>query len=168
MPTDTLANLPPRTDVFLDSNIFIYAFTLASTECADLLARCARGEVFGVTSHEIVNEVTHRLMLFEAYKKGLISKPRADELKGKPNVVRTLTDYWGQVLKILDLGLTVLPTEESTLSRAQIVRTAHGLMTLDSVVVATMEDYGIQHIATHDSDFERVISFTVFRPTDIT
>ncbi len=51
---------PPGADVFLDANIFIYAFTATSPECEVFLARCARQDVFGVTSYEVVNETTHR------------------------------------------------------------------------------------------------------------
>ena len=66
MAIDRLPNLPRGADVFLDANIFIYAFAAQSTDCRDLLRRCAREEVYGITTLEVINEVTHRLMLSEA------------------------------------------------------------------------------------------------------
>jgi hypothetical protein len=87
MATDVLSSISDGGDVFLDANIFVYAFTGTPTECRDLLTRCAQEDVIGVTSYEVINEVTHRLMVYEAYHKGLISQPRAVDLKRRPTLV---------------------------------------------------------------------------------
>jgi len=63
MPLEGIANLPAGAHLFLDANIFIYAFLGHSIQCRNLLGRCAFEQVFGITSFEVVNEVTHRLML---------------------------------------------------------------------------------------------------------
>ncbi len=91
MPTDVLSNISDESDVFLDANIFVYAFTGTSTECRNLLTRCAHEDVIGVTSYEVINEVTHRLMIYEAYQKGLVSQARAVDLKRRPTLVPSLT-----------------------------------------------------------------------------
>lgn len=83
MAIDRLANLPAGADVFLDANIFIYTFGGRSNECRDLLRRCATEEVFGITTLEVINEVTHRLMLTEAVAKGIVTRQSAATLKGK-------------------------------------------------------------------------------------
>ena len=167
MPTDALVNVPDGVDLFLDANIFIYAFTKRSPQCVDLLARCSRQDVFGITSHESINEITHRLMVHEAFEKNLIGKPTADKLREKPAVIRDLSNYWVQASQVFSMNLTILGTEEAVLYRAQQVRVIYGLMTLDSVIVATMEEYGIDRIASLDTDFERVSALTVYQPTDI-
>ena len=69
----------------IDANIFVYAFRERSAQCAGLLARCRAQEVFGVTTLEVVNEVTHRLMLAEAVQEGIIGRPLAALLAGKHN-----------------------------------------------------------------------------------
>jgi hypothetical protein len=74
MPVDRLPNLPRGADVFLDANVFIYTFGGHSNDCRDLLRRCASEEVFGITTLDVINEVTHRLMLTEAVAKGVITK----------------------------------------------------------------------------------------------
>jgi hypothetical protein len=42
-----------------------------------------------------------------------------------------------------------------------------GLLTNDSVIVATLRDAGVSAIATADRDFERVDGLQVFRPSDL-
>ena len=59
--------------VFIDANIFIYNFGGHSAECKDILLRCAKGELRGITSTLILAEVLHRLMIAEATEKGFIS-----------------------------------------------------------------------------------------------
>lgn len=167
MPAAVLKNIPHGADVFLDANIFVYAINGLSNECKDLLNRCARGDVTGVTSLDTINEVTHRLMVAEAFDKGLISRPRADQLAVRPNVVQSLKDYWNQVERLFQLGLLLLRTEEATLRQANIVRLSHGLMTLGSVIVALMKEYGIEHLASHDAGFDVLPDMIVYHPTDV-
>ena len=71
---DGIANLPAGTHLFIDANIFIYAFLGHSNQCRDLLGRCATEQVVGITSLDVVNEVTHRMMLAEALGSGVIRK----------------------------------------------------------------------------------------------
>lgn len=167
MPTDVLGHVPPGADLFVDANIFIYAISGVSKQYQTLLSRCAGQDIFGATSWDVISEVTHRLMLSEAYQKALIVKPRGDLLRHHPDIIRNLSDYWTQVSAILRLALVILTSEIGTVQAAQNIRSAHGLMTLDSVIVATVEEYGIVSIATHDRDFDRVGTLTVYHPTDI-
>jgi predicted nucleic acid-binding protein len=167
MPADVLSHLPDGADVFLDANIFIYAVSGLSPQCRNLLERCARGDVVGITSLDTVNEVTHRLMVAEAFQKELIAKPRADHLARKPAVVRTLTDHWFQVESILDMGLLLLQVEASTIWRAQTLRQRYGLLTLDSVLAGLLEEYGIEHLASHDACFDQVSTIRTYHPADI-
>src|ERR1700730_6489088 len=84
MPTDTLANVPDGSDVFVDANIFVYAFTAMFAECTEFLTRCARQEISALTSYDSIYEATHRLMVHEAFQKGLIPKPRAADYSNGP------------------------------------------------------------------------------------
>lgn len=167
MPADVLPSIPQGADVFLDANIFVYAFSGMSAECEAVLARCARQDVFGVTSFEVVNEVTHRLMVAEAFQKKLIAKPRSEDLRRRPAVIQGLTEYWTQVSQIFRMNLVIVAAEETILRRAQGIRAAYGLLTLDSVLAATMEEYGLTRLASHDRDFERIGAFVVYHPSDI-
>ena len=167
MPVDQIENLPQGSDVLIDANIFIYALSQVSPLCVAFLERCAREELLGVTTVEVVNEVTHKLMLTEALQKSHITKEQAAQLKAKPNVVKTLTDYWTLASRIFALNVLVLGLEVPRLHRAERTRKAHGFLTNDSMVLAATNEYGIGCLATRDSDFDQVPGITVYKPGDV-
>ncbi|HLC26119.1 MAG TPA: PIN domain-containing protein [bacterium] len=167
MSADSLPNLPSGMDVLLDVNIFVYAFSNQSADCRALLERCAKEEVCGITTVEIINEVTHRLMLAEAVSKRLIEKGQAGLLRGKAEAISGLTEYWNQALKIFSLNLLILSLEESRLHRAGEIRAIHGLLTNDSVILAALDEYGIECLASRDSDFDHIPGITVYKPMDL-
>lgn len=167
MPADVLPSLPQGSDVFLDADIFIYAFGRQSQQCHDLLARCAREEVFGITALEVINEVTHRMMLVEAFAAGVITRENARDLKGKHQAIQGLTQYWAQTIRIFGLNLLILNSDQRRLHQAQAVRSSHGLLTNDSLIIATMDEYGIPYLASLDNDFDHLSDVTVFKPTDL-
>lgn len=107
MPLEGIANLPAGAHLFLDANIFIYAFLGHSSQCRNLLGRCASEQVFGITSFEVVNEVTHRLMVAEALGTGVIKRDRVRDLRGKRCEIAELTEYWAQTSAIFGLNILV-------------------------------------------------------------
>ena len=156
------------TRLFLDSPIFLYVFSGSSADCRALLARCEERLVAGVTSVVVMTEVCHRLMAMEAVAKGLMPPAGAGRnLRSRPDVVRRLTDYREYLERIPLMGVDVLPLGIGLLMRAADVRAETGLLTNDSIVVATMRDAGVTAIATADRDFERVDGLQVYRPTDL-
>ena len=167
MSVDTLPNLPAGTDVLLDANIFIYAFSKKSRECIRLLERCAQEEVFGITTVEIINEVTHRMMLAEALAKSVISKEQADLLRGKTEAIKRLVDYWTHTSRIFSLNILILGLEDSRLRRAGGLRVIHGLLTNDSMILAAIDEFGIGCLASRDGDFDHIPGITVYKPTDL-
>ncbi len=94
MTIRNLVSLPNGSNLLIDANIFIYAFTEHSAQCRRLLDQCSDESISGVTTIEIVNEVCHRLMLAEAVTAGIISRPSALSLRRKPDGVKALTRYW--------------------------------------------------------------------------
>jgi predicted nucleic acid-binding protein len=70
MPVERIENLPAGTRLFLDANIFVYAFLGHSNECQGLLGRCATEQVLGITTLDVVNEVTHRMRCIVALRMG--------------------------------------------------------------------------------------------------
>ena len=79
MPVERIENLPAGTRLFLDANIFVYAFLGHSNQCRELLGRCATERILGITTLDVFNEVTHRMMLAEALGKGVIKR---DSVRG--------------------------------------------------------------------------------------
>ncbi len=167
MPVDQIENIPQGTDVLIDANIFIHGLGQTSLLCVGFLERCAREELLGVTTVEVVNEVTHRLMLAEAAHKNYITKATASHLKGKPNAIKALTDYWTLASRIFALNVLVLGLEVPRLHRAEQMRKAQGLLTNDSMILAAVNEYGIACLATHDGDFDQVPGIVVYKPDDV-
>jgi predicted nucleic acid-binding protein len=169
MLSDCLENIPRNQDIFIDANIFIYGLQNQSNQCHLLLSRCAKEEVFGVTSLEVVNEVTHRLMVAEAMSKKELSakKINATYLKDHPEAVKNLSIYWANIEAILGMNILILRLEEALLNKAQIVRNSYGFLTNDSCITALMLEFGLDKIATNDKQFESVSDFMRYYPTDI-
>jgi predicted nucleic acid-binding protein len=166
MAIEPLSALPDGCDVFIDANIFVYGLDRKSNQCFDLLQRCAREDVIGVTSFEVLSEVTHWLMIIEAVAAHQIPKPDWKLLKRDPSIVRQLRHYWSRVETILNLNFLVLDLEESIFRQSRSVREMHGLLTNDSLIIATMEEYGLEFLASNDNDFGSIPTVTVFKPTD--
>jgi predicted nucleic acid-binding protein len=155
------------TALLLDANIFIYAFTGESRQCARLIERCRNEELLGVTTSEVIGEVCHRLMIREAVETGLVARPIVGSLKSKPETVKALRTYWELTGGIFQSNLLLLSSIEERHFRAQSVRSEYGLLTNDSLLVASALEYGIEVLATRDADFDRISELTVYRPTDI-
>jgi len=53
------------------------------------------------------------------------------------------------------------------LHRAQSVRSRYGLLTNDSLILAAMEENGVESLATRDSDFDHIPNIKIYKPTNI-
>lgn len=158
----------PGTAVFIDANIFIYHFTGTSEECTRFLARCETGEIVGVTSVSVLLEVLHRLMMLEAVRSGAVRPPNVlEKLRKRPEIVRTLSEYYAHAMKIAEMGISVRALPEDVLAASQRVRREHGLLVGDSLLVATMRGEGLRALATRDADLGRIKEITVAVPGDV-
>lgn len=163
-----LSEIPPGTRVFLDATIFIYHFTGVSASCRSLLALCEAGRLNALTSTLAVAEVTHRLMTIEAVARGLVTPGNvARKLRSRPEMARQLSLYQEQAEKIPRMGVEVVPLDRRLLSTAAPLRTRYGLLTNDSILLATALDQGITAFASADRDFERVDTVQLFCPPDL-
>lgn len=163
--SEPLDSVPNGSDVLIDVNIFVFGITNQSPQCKNFLARCSSEQVYGITLFEVVNDATHLFMLGEARKKN--PKKVREFLENNPEEVKKLTAYWTETERILALNLIFLQCEEKIVTGAHKERLQSGLLTNDSVIVATMREYGISKIATHDAGFDSVAGLSVFRPNDI-
>ena len=162
-----LSALPGGTLVFVDANIFIYGLLGESRQCANLIERCRREAVAGVTTTEVVGEVCHRLMVKEAMDMGLIGRPAASALKSKHDAVRGLRKYWELTARIFQWNIVVLSSNEARHRAAQRIREEHGLLTNDSIVAAACFEHDIRSLATRDADFDVIPQLTVYSPSDL-
>src|SRR5437870_2825078 len=113
MPALQLPTIPDGTNLFLDANILIYGLSGQSAECRQLLEKCSREEVTGISMYEVINNATHRFMLMEVHAKGLMNRPKPSDLKGNCNIIRQLSDYWQKTARILNLNLLLIGLDEA-------------------------------------------------------
>lgn len=167
MPIADLRAIPDGSEIFIDSNIFVYALSGRSPQCHALLQKVSLGEITGVTSYHVVGEVTHKLMLAEHLTSGGSLAGARKYLEAHPEVVQVLTHYWTAIERILAMNILFVPVDEATIRAAQAVRTQSGLLNNDSLIAATMMRLGLTNIASNDEDFAAIAGFSIFKPTDM-
>ena len=168
MPTADLLAVPDGADVFIDSNIFVYAMSGQSAQCLALLQKISKEEITGVTSYHVVGELTHKLMLAEYLAaKGPGAGNARKYLEEHPEIVRGLTRYWAGVERVLAMNILFVPVDEAIVRTAYPIRQQNGLVNNDSLIVAFMKHLGLTWIATNDDGFLAVSGLSVFKPTDL-
>lgn len=140
MAIEPLPSVRNSTDIFIDANIFIYGLSGQSAQCQQLLERCSKEEVTGITLFEIVNEATHQFMLAEAKSKGLIPSPNPKELLKNYKIIPNWVNYWHNTQRILALNLLFIGSNGSLLRRAQVERQNACLLTNDSMIVSCLRE----------------------------
>lgn len=160
--------LPAGEAVLVDANIIIYHLGGVSVECRKFFNRIARREVEAYLTTTIIAETLHRRMMAEAIAKGLISPGQTvKKLKANPAVIRQLTDHIAEVEKLLRLPFRIHQITRGDIIASHALRQAHGLFVNDSINLACAQRLTLTSVVTHDSDFSRVPSLSVWEPTDI-
>jgi len=164
-----LSNLPSNSIIFADANLLAYFFTRKdelAESVAEFLRRGAVSEIEIVTSTTVLAEVIHRVMISELVKAQAIEPARATAyLKKHPEVVKTLREHSTVPSRLHNrFKIDILDVTHVELHSSRVVRAQYGLMTNDSIIVATMLRRKLVHLATNDRDFERVQEITVWAP----
>lgn len=121
-----------------------------------------------MASVSVLAEANHRFMIEEALAGGAIARATAAALKqAGPAVIASLRVYEDDMRAVRDCLRQILPFDEPTLPAAARERRRCGLLTNDSILVATMRRHGIELLASADRDFERVEGITLFAPDDL-
>ncbi len=155
--------------VFIDANIFIYYVTEHPQfvdSCEKLIEKMDKGEVSGMSSLFVLNEVLHKMMMLEVCKKYNKDMGQAIQyLRKKPEAISTLHRTRKNIQEITAIrGLRIVEVSSQLLESAVEISWKYGLLTTDAFHVATMKKYGITDIATFDNDFRRVEFITVMTP----
>src|SRR5207249_2589246 len=153
--------------------IFDLHYRGKSVTCSAFISRIARGEITAYVNTQVLSDLLHKLMLAEAYAKGLITRRQASLLKtcfkGNRVLAGSLTDYQSQFENTLAIGLKVLRITKELLIETKLERRSHALLTGDSIHVGNMSRHQqpISHIVTHDGDFAHIPGLTVWQPMDV-
>lgn len=157
-------DIPDATEVFLDANVFVYAFTQHPTlgaPCRAFLNRIERREIAGVTSTHTISEMTHRVMTLEACEKfGWPIAAIAQRLKRHPSQVQQLIAYRQAVDDVLNSRIEIASVAPSILAEAAAISAQTGILSNDAVMVAIMKARGLTAIASQDADLDRVPEIT--------
>jgi predicted nucleic acid-binding protein len=120
---------------------------------------------YACTSTHVLSEVAHQLMVLEAAR--LFGWPLTGitrRLRQHPAEVQKLTQFRQAIDEVPRLGIEVLPVERHLSPLAAALSQLHGLLTNDALILATMQDQAITHLASHDADFDRVPGITRYAP----
>ena len=153
--------------VLLDANVLIYARRGRSAQCRRLLDRCANRDVTGLVTTLVVAEFCHRRMMQEAQSRGLVASNPAKALAQNPALVRQLSQYAPEVEDLLAGELEILETTAADFTQALALQKQHGLLTNDSLLLATGLRARVSQLATSDPQFDVVSGITVFKPDDV-
>jgi predicted nucleic acid-binding protein len=153
----------------VDTNILLYAEQGLSAQAQRLLRRCSTGELIGILPQTVWQELTHRLMLAEAMMLGEIVGPNpAKQLAKKPDVVRSLSIYKEKIEALQNLGLGFETcTRNDLLEDALALQGTYGLLTNDSVVLATALRLKAEVLVSSDVAFKRITEPVVAWPSDL-
>lgn len=162
------ADLPAGTAVFVDAGVFIHHFepnALYGPAATQFLERLENQEAYGVTTTHIISEVAHRLMTIEAMQAFAWKLAGvATRLRSHPAQVRTLTRFRQVVQEIARSRIRTITIDPAWLDSAAAVTQQTGLLHNDSLSVAVMHALGLTHLASHDTDFDRVPGITRYGP----
>ena len=153
--------------VFLDTNIFIYAFTNTrfTPVCEELLDKIQNGLVKGHVNSTVIDEFFHKVLLMQLYtEKGLQPSEAIAFLKQNPERIADFPLSFEVTAEVLhDYGIIVLDTS-SILDEALAFSRQYGLLFSDALHAASCIHYSLDHLITNDRDFSRVERISVIAP----
>ena len=154
--------------VFLDANVFVYDFgpdPSFGPPSRDLLERIERGDVKGYVSTHVFSDVAHRLMTLEACQTfGWPYSGIAQRLRRHHDDIQKLYRFRQALDEIVAIGVHILPVSAEHVLLAGDLSRAHGLMSGDALIAATMQSHGLAALASSDSDFDRIAGIARYAP----
>lgn len=164
----TLADIPSGSSVFVDANIFIYAFApdpQFGRICEQFLERIELQDIQGYTSSQVLSDVAHRLMTLEACATfGWPYAGIAGRMQKHSSELQQLTRFRLAVEAIPTIGVIVMPVFARHVVSGAALSQQHGLLSNDSLILAMMQESALSQLASHDTDFDRVHGILRFAP----
>jgi len=88
----------------------------------------------------------------------------ANWLRRHPSEVQQCKSHRQAIDELAAIPLTILPVNGAHVSRAADLSIQFGLLTNDALIVAVMQDNGLNTLASLDADFDRVSGITRYAP----
>lgn len=166
MTTDDIVS---GTAIFLDTNCLVYAVSADpryGPACKRLLERIDNQDVLGFTSAHVLSELAHRVMTLEAVSR--FNRPLAgiaNWLRRHPAEVQQLTRHRQAIDEVRNSKVQILTVEGLDVSHAADLSLPYGLLSSDALIVVVMQRHGLSHLASLDTDFDRVPGLTRYAPS---
>jgi predicted nucleic acid-binding protein len=159
--------------IFVDTNIFVYqqaAHPSFGPDCRDFLDKVENSVMQAATSNVVVNEALYIVQMQRAANLlGTSNRGVIHTQMGTDAALAAECSLAGQrLLVLLDAlqrgGLTVLETELAHYRDACVAGGQFGLFISDATHVVICQQLGIAHVASNDTDLDRVPFLTRWEP----
>jgi predicted nucleic acid-binding protein len=122
-------------------------------------------DVIGYTSTAVLSEVAHRLMMIEAQARYNWTAGKViHRLTQTPTIIAGLSAFATAVGQVVRSPIQVLAIGPPLVLSATTESQHHGLLSNDALIVAVMRQHGLTHLASTDTDFDRVPGITRYGP----
>lgn len=164
-----LPDFPDDDWIIIDTNILLYwAFKhpLYYSACEELLHRSINQKMHLCLPPMVRHEFLHRLMIAEVIEDGNANSHQQalNLIKRDPSIIQKLTRTFEIYDAILSCEMIMLEDNADVFSLQMDNIKKYGLMAADAAIVASASYNQIFHIATNDSDYERISWLTVWKP----
>lgn len=167
-----LSNFVSDERIFIDANIFIYNALddpMFADSSSDFLRKVETNKIKGVITPHVMDEVLFKILVAEAAQHlEKFTLPNLKEEMKKPSfssmVYKPVREYSEYITELTFSGLKILIVDAWVIEKSIDLGSRYGLLTTDAIHLSTIKQYGINNIATNDSDFERVDSITSYKP----
>ncbi len=164
----TFLEIPRGESVFIDANVFVYAYAADPTlgpPCRDLVERVERKELEAYLSTSVFSEIAQRLMTLEACVAfGWPYAGIAQRLRRHPGDIGKLHRFRQALDEIIGIGVHVVPITQGDVLLAADLSLQHGLLSGDALIAAVMHSRRPTSLASTDSDFDRVPGIVRYGP----
>lgn len=154
-------------DIYLDACIFLFDLLGDRPEyietCKEILKGNGRRKVTSVVT---LFEVVHQLMIHETWRTYRIKRKHIARtfIAQSPKVIQELTEVWNILDYLKERHIEVLDVTSDTVKLALDLARTHGLMTYDSIHLATCFEHGIKTMVSSDKHFEGIPGIEVWKP----
>jgi predicted nucleic acid-binding protein len=158
--------------IFIDANIFIYNALddpIYADSSSDFLRKVETNKIKAVITPHLLDEVLFKILVAEAsqhLEKFTLPNLKKEMKKSSFSsmVYKPVREYNNYLTELTYSGLKILIVDAGVIEKSIDLGSLYGLLTTDAIHLSTIMQYGINNIASNDSDFERVQSLNLYKP----
>lgn len=167
-----LSNFSGDERIFIDANIFIYNALddpIYADSCTNFLRNVEANKIKAVITPQVMDEILFKILVAEAslhLEKFTLPNLKKEMKKSSFSlkVYKPVREYSDYLTELTYRGLKILIVDSGVVEKSIDLGSQYGLLTTDAIHLSTIKQYGINNIATNDTDFERVDSITLYKP----